>query len=64
MKIVIQGLPTFLKIEDIADELQEYGYTITKIDRMYRKLSNDGKRYYSSILAQLPIAEKTKKSTT
>lgn len=60
MKIVIKGLPTFLKIEDIAEELQEYGYTIAKIDRMYRKFPNDEKMYYSSILVQLPITEKNK----
>lgn len=60
MKVVIKGLPTFIDTDDIKAELLHYGYTINKIDRMYRKLENGQKSYYNTILVQMPINEKNK----
>lgn len=53
-KVVIKGLPTFIDTNDIKDEIEQTGITITKIDRMYKKLPDGTKNFYNSILVQLP----------
>lgn len=58
MKIVIKGLPTFIETEEIKEELTDYGNTINKINRMYRKLPENEKRFYSSVLVQISITPK------